>query len=164
MERQRRAANTENYDSKGRIKKQGKKKLHGKTSKGYEQTRRRKAEKERKLAAHRKSLHGKKVHEITAVGTTITLEKISYKAWQKQYGRSVGLRAPGMFIAQLKRTKASHGRHPARGSHRPSQVEPVLSWLWEVREEAALAALASLRLRDRSRPAGSVFGLSGFHP
>jgi hypothetical protein len=62
----------------------------------YQKTRQRKAEKERKLAAHRKSLHGRKVHEIVAVGNTVILEKISYKAWQKQYGKSVGLRAPGM--------------------------------------------------------------------
>ena len=108
MDRQRRAANPDNYDDKGRIKKAGKK-LHWKASRNYEKTRRRKAAKERKLAAHRKSLHGKKVHEIVAVGNTIIIEKISYKAWQKQYGRSVGLRAPGMFVELLRRTVASTG-------------------------------------------------------
>jgi len=110
MDRQRRAANPDNYDEKGRIRKHsGKKKLRWKSSKSYEKTRRRKAAKERKLAAHRKSLHGQKVHEIVAVGNTIILEKISYKAWQKQYGKSVGLRAPGMFIELLRRTVASTG-------------------------------------------------------
>ena len=109
MERQRRAANPDNYDQKGRIKKQGQKKLHWESSRGYEKTRRRKAAKERKLAAHRKSLHGKKVHEIVAVGNTILLEKISYKAWQKQYGKSVGYRAPGMFVELLRRTVARTG-------------------------------------------------------
>jgi hypothetical protein len=104
MDRQRRAGNPENYDEQGRIKKQGKQRLRWQKSKGYEQTRRRKAEKERKLAAHRKSLHGHKVHEIVAVGNTVILEKISYKGWQKQYGKSVGLRAPGMFVEHLKRT------------------------------------------------------------
>ena len=109
MDRQRRVANPNNYDEQGRIKKQGKKKLAWKASRTYEKTRRRKAATERKLAAHRKSLHGHKVHEIVAVGNTVILEKISYKAWQKQYGKSVGLRAPGMFVAQLKRTVASTG-------------------------------------------------------
>src|SRR5260221_5465485 len=109
MDRQRRAANPGNYDAQGRIKKGSKTRLRWKTSKRYEQTRRRKAAKERKLAAHRKSLHGRKVHEIVAVGNTVILEKISYKAWQKQYGRSVGLRAPGMFVAHLRRTVASTG-------------------------------------------------------
>ena len=104
MDRQRRAANPDNFDERGRIKKTGKKKLQWKQSKSYQKTRRRKAEKERKLAAHRKSLHGRKVHEIVAIGNTVILEKISYKAWQKRYGRSVNLRAPGMLIEQLKRT------------------------------------------------------------
>ncbi len=109
MERQRRAANLENYDEKGRIKKQGKQRLQWRNSKSYEKTRRRKAAKERKLAAHRKSLHGRKVHQIVAVGNTIITEKISYKGWQKLYGKSVGLRAPGMFVEQLRRTVASTG-------------------------------------------------------
>jgi transposase len=109
MERQRRAVNPEHYDDKGRIRKQGKRRLQWKNSRGYERTRRRKAEQERKLAAHRKSLHGRKVHEMVSQGNTIIIEKISYQAWQKQYGRSVGLRAPGMFIELLKRTVASTG-------------------------------------------------------
>ncbi|GHO46130.1 zinc ribbon domain-containing protein [Ktedonospora formicarum] len=109
MDRQRRAGNPEHYDEKGRIKKQGTKKRQWKQSKRYQATRRRKATKERKLAAHRKSLHGRKVHEVMALGKTIILEKMSYKAWQKTYGKSVGLRAPGMFVALLKRTVASTG-------------------------------------------------------
>lgn len=107
MERQRRANNPNNYDEQGRIKKRGKGCLSWKHSKRYLATRRRKAEKERKLAAHRKSLHGRLVHEIVAVGTTIFTEKLSYRAWQKQFGKSVGLRAPGMFIDLLRRTVAS---------------------------------------------------------
>ena len=109
MERQRRAANPEHYDSRGRIKKRANTKLPWKSSKNYERTRRRKAEKERKLAAHRKSLHGRKAHEVVAVGNTVVTEKLSYKGWQKRYGRSVGLRAPGMFVAQLRRLVASTG-------------------------------------------------------
>src|SRR5260221_13302273 len=68
MERQRRAANPDNYDAKGRIKKQGNLRLKWKTSKNYERTRRRKATRERRLSAHRKSLHGRKAHELVAVG------------------------------------------------------------------------------------------------
>ncbi len=105
MDRQRQAANPDNYDEKGRIRSAGgKKKLHWKSSKTYEKMRCRKATTERKLAAHRQSLHGQMVHEIVAVGNTVIIEKMSYRAWQKQYGRSVGLRAPGMFIKRLRRT------------------------------------------------------------
>ena len=109
MDRQRRVANPEHYDAHGRIKKRGTQKLVWKSSRSYQKTRQRKATRERKLAAHRQSLHGRKVHEIVAVGNTILLEKISYKAWQKRYGRSVGLRAPGMFVEHLRRTVASTG-------------------------------------------------------
>jgi hypothetical protein len=109
MERQRRANNPENYDARGRIKKRGKQRLRWKQSKRYLATRRRKATRERKLAAHRKSLHGRLVHEIVAVGRTVITEKLSYRVWQKQFGKSVGLRAPGMFIELLRRTVARTG-------------------------------------------------------
>ena len=109
LERQRRANNPANYDEYGRIKKHGKQRLRWKHSKRYQATRRRKATRERKLAAHRKSLHGRLVHQIIAVGNTVITEKLSYRAWQKQFGKSVGLRAPGMFIELLRRTVASTG-------------------------------------------------------
>ncbi len=109
MERQRRAANPEHYDERGRVKKRGTGAPRWKQSKGYQVSRRRKAARERKLAAHRKSLHGQLVHQIVAVGHTIITEKLSYQGWLKHYGKSVGLRAPGMLIAHLRRTVASTG-------------------------------------------------------
>jgi transposase len=118
MDRQRRAANPDNYDQKGRPKKCGKRGLAWKTSRGYLATRRRKAAKERKLKAHRKSLHGRLAHEVVSVGNTVHVEKLSYKGWQKRYGKSVGLRAPGMLIDHLRRTVARTGgtliEHPTR--------------------------------------------------
>jgi len=106
LDRQRRANNRENYDHQGRVKKGH---LRWKDSRGYKATRRRLSTQESKLAAHRKNLHGHLVHEIVACGTTITTEKLSYKAWQKQYGKSVDTHAPGMFIEMLKRTVARTG-------------------------------------------------------
>jgi len=109
MERQRRATNPEHYDERGRPKKRSKGAPRWKESRSYQATKRRKAARERKLAAHRKSLHGRLVHQIVAVGHTIITEKIYYQGWQKRYGSSVGLRAPGMLIDHLKRTVASTG-------------------------------------------------------
>jgi transposase len=109
MERQRRANNPDNYDEKGRIKKHGKTRLHWKHSKRYQESRRQHASMERRLAAHCKSLHGKLAHDIVKLGTTIHIEHTSFKGWQKQYGRSMGLRAPGMFVAHLKRLVANTG-------------------------------------------------------
>ncbi|MGZ6367764.1 MAG: transposase [Ktedonobacteraceae bacterium] len=108
MERQRRANNPEHYDEKGRVKK-GKGRLKWKESKRYQATRRQHANTERQLAAHRKSLQGNLAHRIASVGNTITIEKTSFKGWQKQYGRSIGLRAPGMFVAHLTRIVAKTG-------------------------------------------------------
>jgi hypothetical protein len=106
LDRQRRTGNPQNYDAKGRVKK-GRKRWRD--SQGYTRTRRRLANRERRLAAHRKSLHGKLVHEVIAAGNVIITERISYRAWQKQFGKSVGLRAPGLFLALLRRTVASTG-------------------------------------------------------
>ncbi len=109
LDRERRANNPQHYDEKGRIKKHGKQRLTWKNSTGYLVTRRRLAHQERKLAAHRKSLHGRLVNEIIRTGNHITIEKISYKGWQKRFGKSVGLHAPGMLIDHLRRTVASTG-------------------------------------------------------
>jgi hypothetical protein len=161
LERQRRAANPENYDAQGCIKKRGKRGLRWKSSTGYQKTRQRIATRERKLAAHRKSLHGRKVHEIVAVGNTILLEKLSYKAWQKRYGRSVGLRAPGMFVDRLRRTVASTGGTLTARSHAQHPALPMVSWLRQGGEKAALATLAHLSLWSRTGAARPVLCLSG---
>ena len=109
MERQRRATNPENYDEQGRVHKHGKGSLSWKHSQGYLATRRRHARAERKLAAHRKSLHGKLVNDLVRVGNHLQIEKTSFQGWQKLYGKSVALRAPGMFVAHLTRTVAKTG-------------------------------------------------------
>ncbi len=90
--------------------KNGKRKL-GKSIKGkkqknrsqrYLKIQRRKANIERKLTAHRKSLQGELVNTVLSVGKYINIEKLSYKAFQKMFGRSVGKRAPGTFVSRLK--------------------------------------------------------------
>jgi transposase len=109
MDRQRRATNPQNYDEHRRIKKQGTQRLRWHDSQNYQQTRRQYATNERKLAAHRKSLHGRLVNELVRLGNHIQIEKTACKGWQKRYGKSVGLHAPGMFVAHLRRTVAKTG-------------------------------------------------------
>ncbi len=65
------------------------------------------AELHRKLAAHRKALHGQLVNTILSYGRYIKTEKLSYKAFQKMWGKSIGKRAPGMMMAQLRRKAES---------------------------------------------------------
>jgi transposase len=99
MDRSRRASNPENFNSNGTAKKGCK---QWNSSKTYQKTRSSKANLERKLTAHRQSLHGELVNDILRTGNVFKLEKLSYKAFQKLYGKSVGKRAPGMFVSHLK--------------------------------------------------------------
>jgi hypothetical protein len=69
LDRQRRSNNPQHYDSSGRVKK-GKK--HWKESQAYKATRRCLASQERKLSAHRKSLHGRLVHEVPTRSTKLS--------------------------------------------------------------------------------------------
>ncbi len=65
----------------------------------------------RKQATHRKTLHGRLVNTILKIGNQIKTEKLSYKSFQKNFGKSVGLRAPGMFIEKLKCKAENAGGH-----------------------------------------------------
>jgi putative transposase len=78
-------------------------------SRRAEHTRTAIAELHRRLAEHRASLHGSLANRILGQGATIHTEKLSYKGLQRRYGRSVGRRAPGSFIATLSRKAARAG-------------------------------------------------------
>jgi hypothetical protein len=106
MERQRRLNNPHNYDEKGQVRKGH---MRWKESHRYHQSRRQYANTERKLAAHRKSLHGSLVHRILHLGQNIQIEHTSFKGWQKMFGKSVNQRAPGLFYEHLRRTVAKTG-------------------------------------------------------
>jgi hypothetical protein len=106
MERQRRASNPDTYDEKGRVKKG---RHHWHESRRYQASRRQHATEDRRLAAHRQSLHGQLAHEILSLGTTIRIEKTSFKGWQQRFGKSIGQRAPGCFVAHLERLVATTG-------------------------------------------------------
>lgn len=73
----------------------------------------------------------------------------------------MGLRAPGMFIALLKRTGASYGRHPGGSLHTHHQTLAVLSWLRSVCAQTIVAALASVPLWGWPHPARPLLGVSG---
>lgn len=106
LDRQRRANNPANYDDRGRMKK-GKK--CWKVSKRQRQVQARRREVYRKLAATRKRSHGQLAHRVLALGDRFHLEHLSYRAWQKLFGRSVNRSAPGMFVSLLSRLAASAG-------------------------------------------------------
>ena len=120
IERQRRSANPSNYEPDRWVRNQNGNWVRKKdkikpgrhtwvTSKRMKANQEKLAELQRKLAAHRKALHGRLVNEILAYGRFIQTEKLSYKAFQKMFGKSVGKRAPGTFVSLLKRKAESAG-------------------------------------------------------
>lgn len=108
MDRQRRTNNPDNYNPDGTIKKG---RLRWKNSIRYLRTRTQFAELNRRQAEHRKSLHGKLINDLLRRGNEFYLEDVSYKAFQRNFGRSVNYRAPGMFVNRLEqKATAAKGR------------------------------------------------------
>ena len=115
MDRSRRATNPQCYNADGTWKKGARIKVR---SKNYLKLQNELREAERKLAAERKRSHGEQTNDIIRLGNIIKGEKLSYVAFQKNYGRSVKVKAPGDFIAQLKRKAERAG----------GQLEELNTW------------------------------------
>jgi transposase len=109
LDRQRRANNPENYHPDGRVKKGRKGRRFWRASQRQRRTQVQLADRQRRQAAHRKSLHGRLAHHIVREGNLFLLEKVSYRAWQRRYGRSIQRRAPGTFVSILTRLAESAG-------------------------------------------------------
>ena len=106
LDRSRRSTNPQNYTHNGTIKRGPKKWVY---SERYKAIRVELADMQRRRAAHRKSLHGKLINDIVRVGNQLHIEKNSYKAFQKNFGKSVSNRAPAMFVTELVRKAESAG-------------------------------------------------------
>jgi hypothetical protein len=78
-------------------------------SRSAEHTKTRVAELHRRLAGHRKALHGALANRLFAQGVDIACEKLDYVAWQKNFPRSVRDRAPGLFAQVIRRKAESVG-------------------------------------------------------
>ena len=107
LDRQHRAGSPTCFDQQGRHQQGGC--VWRSRSRQAERTRTAIAELHRRLAEHRKSLHGNLANRILGQGAAIHTEKLSYRAFQRCFGRSVGRRAPGLFITTLSRKAASAG-------------------------------------------------------
>jgi putative transposase len=99
LDRSRRSTNKDNYHANGLIK-TGPKKWY--LSKRYLEKKARLSEIQRRMSVTRKKLHGEMCNKILSIGTEIKTEKLSYVSFQKQWGKSVGARAPGMFVDMLR--------------------------------------------------------------
>ena len=119
LDRSRRSTNHDCFDEKGRWIK-GKKFV---ASKGYLKVKGRLAELARKEADHRKNLRGQDVARIIRLGDDIRFEKLGFRGFakkakfdpenptkrRKRFGKSIGFRAPGGFVARLKQEALKWG-------------------------------------------------------
>jgi putative transposase len=78
-------------------------------SNSVKRTRTRVAELHRRLAGHRKTLHGALANQLFSHGADIACEKLDYVAWQKNFPRSVCDRAPGLLVRTMRRKAVSAG-------------------------------------------------------
>lgn len=101
IDRQRRANSPDNYNSDGGIKPRPQLKRWEKSNR-QRRTETKLREIRRRQREHRRSLHGQLINEILQMGDKIKLGKILYTSFQKVFGKSVGLRAPGMFVSRLR--------------------------------------------------------------
>ena len=74
-----------------------------------QQTAMRVAELHRRLAEHRKTLHGALANRLLGHGADMACEKLDYVSWQKNFPRSVRDRAPGLLVEMMRRKAESAG-------------------------------------------------------
>ena len=75
--------------------------------------------------ATRKKQHGETCNKVLALGKIIKTEKPSYKAFQKNFGRSAAVRAPGMFVDQLTRKAENAGGSVEKQNTRATKLSPT---------------------------------------
>ena len=106
MDRSRRASNPDNFNQDGTVKKGPKTWTR---SRRYILLARKRKELERRLSAERKRSQGELANRILDQGSIVKTEKLSYKAFQKCFGRNVKVRAPGMLISTIERKAKAAG-------------------------------------------------------
>jgi putative transposase len=106
MDRSRRATNPEHYRENGTVKPGRHQWNH---SGRYRKLKTKLFETQRCLAAERRRSHGQLCNEILAQGKEIKTEKLSYRSFQNNFGRSVKVRAPGMLVTLLIRKAENAG-------------------------------------------------------
>lgn len=107
MDRSRRATNPDAFNADGTWKRGKRQKLN--RSVRYQKLALERRERERRLASERKRAHGELCNRVLSQGKDIRLERLSYRSFQKNFGRSVKVRAPGMFVSMLIRKAESAG-------------------------------------------------------
>lgn len=105
LERSRRAVNPENYEN-GSVKRGN---VIWSCSKSYTKTKKELSKITSTVKQQRKRAHGALSNKILSIGSHIKCEKLSYKGLQKRFGKSIGMRAPSLFLNILRRKAENAG-------------------------------------------------------
>jgi hypothetical protein len=110
LDRQRRSGNPDNYNLDGTIK--GKKHMRWHRSRGYSETRSRIRELHRCTRETRKTVLNEFANILAGLGCSFKTEDVSFKAWQKGYGKAMGNYAPSFLqnTVMSKAERAGDGR------------------------------------------------------
>jgi putative transposase len=119
MARSLRATNPDNYDKDGKVKPGTKQWVF---SARYLALKTELENTQSALAEARKRSHNRLANDILALGTNINIEKLSYAAFQKVFGKSVSKRAPGMFVETLRRKAENAGGKVTEFSARSTKL------------------------------------------
>ena len=128
MDRSRRAANPDNYNEDGTIKKQGNKKMVWNKSNHYVKYQNELKELYRKQADVRKYQHECLANEIISLGDNIYVETMNFQGLsrrttkteknehgrfkqKKRFGKTIANRAPSMLLGIIDRKLAYYGKH-----------------------------------------------------
>ena len=103
MDRSRRATNPDNYNPDGTVRKlkPGQRRTWER-SEGYKALAAELRECERVLSEERRRSHGETKNKVLSQGNIVKAEKISYKAWQKMFGRSSKVRGIGSLVSMIR--------------------------------------------------------------
>lgn len=98
LNRSLRAANPDCFDSAGRCTRRPKKR-----SRRYARERNQQRRREARAVRHRRNCHGRDTNRILAHAADIRIEDHGTKGFAALWGKSVGRKAPGLFVSELKR-------------------------------------------------------------
>ena len=123
MDRSKRGSNPDNYNQDGTIKRPAPgKRLQWVFTLGYLRLRARLKEMHRRLAAYRRTEHGKLANRVVAMGNTVMAEQLSYQAFQRMFGKSARDQAPGEFMDHLRHKAESAGGEVIEFPTRPTKL------------------------------------------
>jgi putative transposase len=102
----------------------------------------------RKMAAKRKYMHDTYANEILSHGNMVITEKVSTKAWQKMFGKSIGAFAPANLMTVLNR----------KAENADGKVENIDTWKAKLSQyDHILDDYIKKKLGDRAMLVGGEF-------